>query len=194
MSRQQTVGFVTLAVLTLLAAATAPAFPVEPLAVAVQQAAVEAAAPDAEAEPAEPAPPAAAEVERILQEQEQMLQGRGFAYDPEDRRDPFRSLYDVVKRKEGPRPPGIGGMGVDEIDLTGIVEDTDGGYLAYFTGSDNKGYFLRVGDRVFDGTLIAIEAREGAVTFRQQVDDPRQIKPYRDVVRRLVPLDEEKGE
>ena len=27
----------------------------------------------------------------------------------------------------------------------------------------------------------------GAVT--QQVDDPRQVKPYRDVVRRLVPLE-----
>jgi len=31
------------------------------------------------------------------------------------------------------------------------------------------------------------------VTFRQQVEDPRQIKPYRDVVRKLVPLDEESG-
>ncbi len=39
--------------------------------------------------------------------------------------------------------------------------------------------------------MIAIDPATGSVTFRQQVDDPRQIKPYRDVVRKLVPLDEE---
>ncbi len=44
----------------------------------------------------------------------------------------------------------------------------------FFMGSDNKGYFLHVGDEVYDGTLIA-HRRHGraAVTFRQQVDDPR---------------------
>jgi hypothetical protein len=84
-------------------------------------------------------------------------------------------------------------MGVDEIDLTGIVADSAGGSVAYFTGSDNKGYFLRVGQRVYKATMIAINPATGSVTFRQQVDDPRQIKPYRDVVRKLVPLDEESG-
>jgi hypothetical protein len=34
--------------------------------------------------------------------------------------------------------------------------------------------------------LIAIDTRNGTVTFRQQVDDPRLIKPYRDVVKRLT--------
>ena len=81
-------------------------------------------------------------------------------------------------------------MLVNEIDLAGIVQDGSGGDVAFFTGSDNKGYFMRVGERVYDGTLIAIDGQKGAVTFRQQVDDPRQIKPYRDVVRRLVPDEE----
>ena len=66
--------------------------------------------------------------------------------------------------------------------------------VAFFNGSDNKGYFLRVGDRVYDGTVIAIDARRGVVTFRQQVDDPRRIKPYIDVKKRLVPVEEESAQ
>ena len=160
------------AVLTLLAAATAPAFP------NVQEKA------DTQADSRET-------VEAILEQQEQLLRAQRFTYDPGNRRDPFLSLYDVVREGDGPRPPGIEGMSVEEIDLTGIVEDSGSGNVAYFTGSDNKGYFLRVGQRVYQATMIAIDADAGAVTFRQQVDDPRQIKPYRDVVRKLVPLDEE---
>jgi hypothetical protein len=46
---------------------------------------------------------------------------------------------------------------------------------------------------VYDGSVIAIDTAAGSVTFRQQVDDPRLIKPYRDVVKRLVPQGEEKA-
>jgi len=46
---------------------------------------------------------------------------------------------------------------------------------------------------VYDGSVIAIDPSAGAVTFRQQVDDPRLIKPYRDVVKKLVPPGEEKA-
>ena len=160
------------AALTLLASATAPAFP------NVQE------KTDTSATSRET-------VEAILEQQEQLLRGQRFTYDPGNRRDPFRSLYDVVREGDGPRPPGIEGMSVDEIDLTGIVSDSSGGNVAYVTGSDNKGYFLRVGQRVYKATMIAIDPVAGSVTFRQEVDDPRQIKPYRDVVRKLVPLDEE---
>lgn len=132
-----------------------------------------------------------AAVETILRQQEELLQGQRFTYDPAGRRDPFRSLYERVTLLKGPRPKGVAGMLVTEIDLAGIVRDDADGDVAFFTGSDNKGYFLRVGDEVYDGTLIAIDTRNGSVTFRQQVDDPRLIKPYRDVVKRLVPLDEE---
>jgi len=130
-------------------------------------------------------------VEDILQKQEALLRGQRFSYDPGGRRDPFRSLYEEVKPlNKGPRPKGVAGMLVAEIDLVGIVKDKGDGNMAFFTGSDNKGYFLRVGDRVYDGTLIAIDSRTGAVTFRQQIDDPRVIKPYRDVVKTLVPQEE----
>ena len=49
---------------------------------------------------------------------------------------------------------------------------------------------MRIGDRVYDGAIIAIDPIRGAVTFRQEIDDPRRIKPYRDVVRTLETLEE----
>ena len=133
-------------------------------------------------------------VETILRQQEDLLAGRQFSYDPGGRRDPFRSLFEeVALRRHGPRPRGVAGMLVAELDLTGIVRDTGGGNIAVVTGTDNKGYFLHVGDEVYDGSVIAIDPAAGVVTFRQQVDDPRLIKPYRDVVKRLVPQGEEKA-
>jgi hypothetical protein len=133
-------------------------------------------------------------VDTILRQQEDLLSGRQFSYDPGGRRDPFRSLLEeVAMRRKGPRPQGVAGMLVVELDLTGIVRDTSGGNIAVVMGTDNKGYFLHVGDEVYDGSVIAIDPTAGTVTFRQQVDDPRLIKPYRDVVKRLVPQGEEKA-
>ncbi|MEW5805928.1 MAG: hypothetical protein AB1756_01000 [Acidobacteriota bacterium] len=130
-------------------------------------------------------------IEKIIQEKEEVITGKYFSYNPEGRRDPFRSLIEEVRAKEkGPRPKGIAGMLISEIDLVGIVKDPAGN-IAFFSGSDNRGYFLRVGDEVYDGKLISIDDDAGIVTFRQQVDDPRLIKPFRDVVKRLSPVEEE---
>ena len=170
--------------LIVLAAASAPAFTKD-----VKPADDPAAAEAQKAKEKE----ASQTVETILKQQEDLLSGQRFTYDPGGRRDPFRSLYEEVSlRRKGPRPKGVAGMLVAEVDLSGIVKDSSKGNVAVFLGSDNKGYFLRVGDEVYDGTLIAIDANGGAVTFRQQVDDPRLIKPYRDVVKRLVSQEEEK--
>lgn len=172
-------AYLVAAALVAAAAFSAPAFPL------TQEDPAEAAAPEDQ-----PVQDDAA-VEEILREQENLLRGQQFSYKPENRRDPFRSLAEPPESSRGPRPPGIAGMLVTEIDLAGIVRDDNGGDVAFFVGSDNKGYFLHVGERVFDAQLLAIDAERGAVTFRQEVDDPRQIKPYRDLVRRLTPVDEE---
>jgi hypothetical protein len=160
--------------LILLLAASAPAFPQE---TPPDQAGVPQTTGESEA------------VESILREQEQLLRGQRFSYDPGGRRDPFESLMEKVKLVDGQRPKGISGMLVAEVDLVGTIKDRSGGDIAFFMGSDNKGYFLRVGDEVYDGTLITVDPVSGTVTFRQQVDDPRLIKPYRDVVKRLVPVE-----
>ncbi len=146
----------------------------------------------ATAVPAAPnvSPEAAQTIEQIMREREDLITGKRFTYDPSGRRDPFRSLIEEVRREKGARAKGISGMGIGEVDLVGVVNDPAGD-IAVFQGSDNKGYFLRVGAELFDGRLIAIESASGTVTFRQQVDDPRQIKPYRDIVKRLTPLEED---
>ena len=155
-----------MALLTALVAATAPAFPQE----------TEEAQPDSRA------------VEQILEQRESLLSGQHFSYDPAGRRDPFRSLM-IADPTKNTGCRGIECMSIGEIDLGGIVKVENDGDVAMFTGSDNKGYFMRVGDRAYDGTIIGIDPRLGVVTFRQEVDDPRQIKPYRDVKKSLVALE-----
>lgn len=170
-----------MAALTLLVTVSAPAFPrQEP----------PATPPSAEDGTEAPKPQSEAAVEQILREQEKMLTGHRFSYDPDGRRDPFRNLAEAMQIK-GKRPRGAAGMLVAEMDLVGIVKGQDGMDVGLLIGSDAKGYFLKVGDTVFDGTIIAVDSRLGTVTFRQKVDDPRQIKPYRDVTKTLVTEDEE---
>jgi hypothetical protein len=189
MSRAHSGRFLRAAGLALVAMAALPALAQEPPAPAqeAKDAAAAAEAKRAEAEGNQT-------VETILRQQEQILSGQRFSYDPGGRRDPFRSLFeDLTIKKKGPRPRGVAGMLVSEVTLVGLVRDPSGGDMTLFMGSDNKGYFLRVGDEVYDGTLIAVDPKAGTVTFRQQVDDPRLIKPYRDVVKKLVPLEEDKA-
>lgn len=169
---------VTLTALATMAAVSAPAFPQEG----------EATERDTTA-----APEGENTVDRILREQEQLLQGRPFAYKPSGRRDPFAALITETRKNQRERLPGVRGMSVDEIDISGIVKDPDNGDMALVIGSDNKGYFLRAGDQVYDGTVISVDSNQGLITFRQRIDDPRRIKPFRDVVKRLVPVDEERG-
>ena len=130
-------------------------------------------------------------INRIMEDNEAMLAGRGFTYDPAGRRDPFRSLVDALNSvNKGPRPRGIAGMLISEVDLVGIVQKGRES-LAFFNGSDNKGYFLKVGDSLYDGKITKIDRSSGMVIFRQDVNDPRSIKPYRDVTKRLASAEEE---
>ena len=121
----------------------------------------------------------------IEKQNEAVITGSHFTYDPAGRRDPFEPLVKADARPDGKRPKGVAGMLVNEIDLRGVATDVRGNAVAMFRGSDNRGYTLRIGDVVYDGRVIAIDPRHGEVVFRQQVDDPRRIKPYRDVIKRL---------
>jgi hypothetical protein len=190
--RRQGEGWTAFAALILAFCFSAPLVAEDKSATAADAAKAQADAAKAQAESQQKE--GAQTVESILRQQEDLLSGRQFSYDPGGRRDPFRSLFEeVAMRRKGPRPRGVAGMLVVELELTGIVRDTTGGNIAVVMGTDNKGYFLHVGDEVYDGGVIAIDPTAGSVTFRQQVDDPRLIKPYRDVVKRLVPQGEEKA-
>jgi hypothetical protein len=50
---------------------------------------------------------------------------------------------------------------------------------------DNKGYSVRVGNKVLDGEVVRITAT--SVVFRQEVNDPTRIERYREVVKDLAP-------
>lgn len=107
-----------------------------------------------------------------------------YRYDPQGRRDPFRSLIGPAPKLEGNRPPGLAGFLIDEINLQGVFK-TRQGLTAMVNGPDNKGYSLRVGMKVLDGEVIRITP--DSVVFRQEVNDPTRIERYREVVKDLAP-------
>lgn len=108
-----------------------------------------------------------------------------YRYDPQGRRDPFRSLIGPSPKLDpGQRPPGVPGFLIDEMKLQGIFK-TRQGLTAMINGPDNKGHLLRVGDKVLDGEVIRITPT--SVVFRQEVNDPTRIERYREVVKDLAP-------
>ena len=128
-----------------------------------------------------------AEVDEILMDEASMLAGEGYFYDPGGRRDPFESLLAARDRLEfrGPRPEGIPGLLIDEIDITGIFLTPEGPVAQVASADQEKSYLLRVGDQLYDGDVISISAKEAV--FKQIVDDPTALKPFREVSKKLNP-------
>lgn len=158
------------------------------LTLAAQQPATPPAAPSAT--PAGTAPAAAsADDEELGQSLEGIWEDSAtqdeFRYDPQGRRDPFRSLIGPSPKIEsGDRPPGTPGFLIDEMDLQGLVR-TGKEWVAMVNGPDNSGYLLRTGEKVFDGEVIRINP--DSIVFRQVVNDPLSVARYREVVKELTP-------
>lgn len=107
-----------------------------------------------------------------------------YRYDPQGRRDPFRSLIGPSpKLEKGQRPEGVPGFLIDELKLQGVFK-TRQGLTAMVNGPDNKGYLIRQGDKTYDGEVIRITPN--SVVFRQEVNDPTRIERYREVVKELT--------
>jgi hypothetical protein len=137
--------------------------------------------------PDEPTEPDYGNIDEILQGEEEVLSGNSFSYDPGNRRDPFKSLLAAPDRTElrGPRPEGIPGLLIDEIALTGIFK-TSKGYVAQVKATNQaKSYLLKEGDQLYDGDVVGINRNE--VVFKQIVQDPTALKPFREVVKSLNP-------
>ena len=126
-------------------------------------------------------------IEQILRGEEEVMEGGIFNYDPAGRRDPFRSLLAGFEEpEEGPekvRPPGLPGMLVEELRLEGIIE-TPSGILAFVLGRDNVSYIIRPGTKLYNGEVAEIQPKK--VVFRQNVNDPKRLKPYDEVVREIT--------
>ena len=125
-------------------------------------------------------------VQQSLQEiHEEPATGDTYHYDPQGRRDPFRSLVGPAPKLEaGSRPPGPAGFLIDEMKLQGVIK-TKQGPVGMINGPDNKGYLVHVGDKVLDGEVIRVTP--SSVVFRQEVNDPTRIERYREVVKDLSP-------
>jgi len=126
-------------------------------------------------------------VQQSLQEiLEEPSSPESYRYDPQGRRDPFQSLIGPApKIQPGQRPPGPPGFLIDEIKLQGVVRTKQQGLVAMVNGPDNKGYLIRIGDKVLDGEVIRITP--SSVVFRQEVNDPTRIERFREVVKELSP-------
>lgn len=133
--------------------------------------------------PAATPSPAESPGQTLIEGEESALSGRSYSYDPAGRRDPFRSLLlRTDKGGAGHRPPGIAGIAIDDVILQGIWR-TRAGYVAQVRGTDNKSHLLRSGDQLYDGEVLRIAPNE--VTFRQNLNDPQSVKPFRDITRQL---------
>ena len=138
-----------------------------------------------------PTGPAGGELIQSILEQELEAPRNGYIYNPVGRRDPFISLARPVASEDsprGPKPPGIAGFLLQETSLKGVVKTTDG-WIAVLEGPDKKGYFVRVGQRMYDGVITAVDA--AGLTFRQEITDPLSPAKSRDVRRLLNSAQEE---
>jgi type IV pilus assembly protein PilP len=152
------------------------------LAVAVGSVALRAQTATTDTATTATAPDVQKSLEEILEEPEA---ADTYRYDPQGRRDPFRSLIGPTPRIDaGQRPEGLPGFLIDELKLQGIFR-TRQGFTAMFNAPDNKGYSVRIGDKVLDGEIVRITAT--SVVFRQEVNDPTRIERYREVVKDLTP-------
>lgn len=126
------------------------------------------AAPSAATGPQQPPPPAPA---------------ADYAYNPDNRRDPFVSLVNRgsdgrVTGQTGTRPEGVGGIGVEEVVVRGIVQSR-GGWIAMIASPAGRTYTIRAGDRLLDGSVRTINGQ--AVVLMQEVNDPLSLEKQREV-------------
>ena len=120
----------------------------------------------------------------------ELTEGSGFRYESRGRRDPFVSLaLGVSVLAPEVRPPGLQGMLIQEVSLHGIVKTLDG-YIAMIQGTDNKSYFARAGERLYDGNIEDIDDRR--VVFRQEINDPLRIEKFQQVEKTLHPVEEQR--
>jgi hypothetical protein len=97
------------------------------------------------------------------------------------RRDPFLSL--LAMRKTGPPlPPGKAGLVIAQIRVDGIVKSQTG-MIAVVSNPQQRVYFVREGDRLYDGEVEKISL-EGVI-FRESSKDAFGKPVEREVSKRL---------
>lgn len=97
------------------------------------------------------------------------------------RRDPFLSL--LAMRKSGPPlPPGKAGLVIAQIRVDGTVK-AQNGMIAVVSNPQQRVYFVREGDRLYDGEVEKISL--DGVVFRESTKDAFGKPVEREVTKRL---------
>jgi hypothetical protein len=86
----------------------------------------------------------------------------------------------------GNRPPGSRGLLVEQLRLKGVVRDgATQKMIAVVTTTNNRAYFLREGEAVYDGVVSKITS--DAVYFKGNIFDAKRAVRAREVVKTLSP-------
>jgi Tfp pilus assembly protein PilP len=103
------------------------------------------------------------------------------------RRDPFETLLNNSTANAGPPqnlPPGKAGLQVGTLRINGIVRGS-GGVIAIVSNPQQRVYFLREGDKLYDGTVEHITLE--AITFQEFGKDAFGKPLEHQVTKRLYP-------
>lgn len=101
------------------------------------------------------------------------------------RRDPFAALLSKARPgngKPGNLPPGKAGLIINTIRIEGIVKSPNG-MIAVVSNPDQRVYFLRDGDKLYDGSVEKITLE--AVSFHELGKDAFGRRIERNVTKRL---------
>ncbi len=103
------------------------------------------------------------------------------------RRDPFETLVNRAKAGNAPPvdlPPGKAGLIVGTLRIDGIVRGS-GGMIAIVSNPQQRVYFLREGDKLYDGSVEHITLE--AISFQEVGKDAFGKPLERQVTKRLYP-------
>lgn len=115
-----------------------------------------------------------------------------FVYNPEGRRDPFWNLLQGRSVKENRETiEGIAGLMIDELELEGIVF-AGGEFKALLKGPDTRPYVVGIGDKVYDGEVVAMD--KNSVSFRKSLTVALAGQKDRVIIKTLNPEEEESHE
>lgn len=115
-----------------------------------------------------------------------------FVYNPEGRRDPFWNLLQGKSVKENREAiEGIAGLMIDELELEGIVF-AQGEFKALLKGPDTRPYVVGIGDKVYDGEVVAMD--RNSVSFRKSLTVALAGQKDRVIIKTLNPEEEEMNE
>ncbi len=115
-----------------------------------------------------------------------------FVYNPEGRRDPFWNLLQGKSVKENREAiEGIAGLMIDELELEGIVF-AQGEFKALLKGPDTRPYVVGIGDKVYDGEVVAMD--RNSISFRKSLTVALAGQKDRVIIKTLNPEEEEMNE